>query len=319
MSLATLDLPRLSQTDLKNCLESDSEFANVTMLIEKSGDVQYYQDLATACMTPKAGKIGICGVVGEVTGRKRDPGVRFGPYDFDFAIWFLEFQQENMGASGSGITTIKLARWASTILEGYSAGGLIQNFTNFQIKPEILSILGPDRQQQIAGFTGWKLTFKGPEGTYQRPEQVTSPLISPRDTTAPQTVTLTCGTAGADIYYTLDLSHPWAGNFGKAGDNLVTTSEYTAGSVDVAGLTVGARYILTLNDGTVSAFIAADTTKTFTNAETGDVGTNVMFTVYLAACQLYSVPFTVSTAAVLSCRAFKTGSIGSNRVATQYT
>lgn len=212
MSLSTLDLPRLMQEDLKACLESDPEFTDVTVLCEDSGRVSYYQALAVACMTPKAGKIGLCAVIAEPTGKKRDPGVRFGPYDFDFGVWILEYREDNIGSSGTGKSAFNLARWASTILEGYAAGGLAQTFFNFQIKPENLSIMAGDGKEQIAGFTGWKLTFKGPEGDYQQPTQVAAPVISPREGAVPQTVTLTCSTAGASIYYTTDLSHPWSGN-----------------------------------------------------------------------------------------------------------
>lgn len=46
--------------------------------------------------------------------------------------------------------------------------------------------------------------------------KVVAPVISPAGTLPSVTVTLTCATSGAAIYYTLDGSHPWSGNTSAA-------------------------------------------------------------------------------------------------------
>lgn len=252
MSLATEDLTTLALNDIKGCLDSDVELIDVPVIVEDESNPTYGESVALACLTPKTGrtKFGIAVIVCQPSSKDSKPNMQYGPFVFSFRLWVIESRMQNSDTAngGTGIGSFNLARHVATLMKAYMAGGLILNFTDFQIRPLNMELEFEDKSRSV--FKGWAVEFNGPEGDTNTYTRVLPVIISPSSGAVTQTVTLSCATAGAAIYYTTDLSHPYSGG---------------------------------------------------------------------ATSTLYTVPLTISSASVVSARAFKSGSIGSIRTAARFT
>lgn len=196
------------QDDIADRLNADSYFEDITIIRARDGDIDTELDKALRFLTPKNSKIGAACIVGGVQIGVSNPDTP-GPYFDDGFIAVDTFENPvfNDGATGTGKRAEHIAGRANQVLHHYIPGGL--GGTMLSTKRAIFPL--PERAvpQGASGFTS---VFSVPIDNIVL-DKVTACTITPSSGTAPVAdITITCPTAGVDIYYTTDFSHPWPGN-----------------------------------------------------------------------------------------------------------
>lgn len=195
----------LMQADVAARLGADEYFGDITVLSERDGDIENGINRALKVLTAKSGKIGVAVVVGTVQADVPSPnlpGPLFGQSSLEVTIF--EHVTFNAGSNGTGKAAVDIGVRVLQILHHYSPGGLGSVITAADNALRPVGLLEP-------GVIGYKARVNfSADGMVRGKVQRVS--ISPTSGVAPQSVTLTCGTSGASIYYTLDKSYPCAGN-----------------------------------------------------------------------------------------------------------
>jgi hypothetical protein len=176
------------QQEIADRLLADPFFATVPVLVEAPRDVTFGLQAAAAAV----GTYGIVQVPHAAVSAPNAPGPIFDPVEF--AIRF----RENVPVS-SGPHALEAAETALALLHLYrpttvnevicAAPQALQRV----IEPNVVTYEVRVRTQAGAGYAV---------------PQVDAPIISCAGFASPQTVTLSCGTPGAAIFYTLDGSAP---------------------------------------------------------------------------------------------------------------
>lgn len=193
-----------AQVDFAARLSADEYFADITVLQERQGDLDNEIARAIGGITKKAGKLGAFVVVAAA---EADVGSGDAPLQFDgtrINIFVFENVTLNNGTAGTKKAAIDIATRICEVLHHYRPNGIGQ--TAFcdrdAIRPE---------KPPAKGVIAYRVAIRVPVNE-DVPTKVSTPTISPETGAAPQTVTITCATAGASIYYTTDESYPWSGN-----------------------------------------------------------------------------------------------------------
>lgn len=214
---------RYQQDDLKLLLESDDLFNNVTVITEDEGDIEAQMNKALGFYATKDGARGVCVIIQQPAGGDERPGISRGPLDLEWTLLVLEHRTFNKDTAkgGTGKKAWTVARRIHRILKNHRAGGLTMNFSPAKPKcivPAAASIEIGGRQVPLVAY---EVRFHGPEADTTVYTNVANPVVSAAsistDTgtqvgTAGDTVTITCATSGADVYYTTDISHPCSQN-----------------------------------------------------------------------------------------------------------
>jgi hypothetical protein len=239
---AALDGDKVSpllQADIKARLDADDLFNDITVLTEEENDLASEVAIALGCATPKDGKMGACVIVQQPIGSDENPGLQFGPMRLDWTLLVLENGQLNRDAD---IGTLKaawtIARRVQRVLKGYKPGGLAHPL--MPQKPCIVPTKAViNRGDEEIALTAYEVRLWCLEGDHEAFTKVAPPSIAAvPGLTAGATVTLSCATVGAAIYYTTDFSHPSAENgtlyeapFVVAAACVLRVAAFKAGSV----------------------------------------------------------------------------------------
>jgi hypothetical protein len=194
------------QTDLKARLEADAYFADIPVIIESEQDFLAQLTKLTANMIAKAGKRGTAVVIGPTTVDVPSPEVP-GPDWAPMKMFVTAYETPLLNkdpTAGTGKAAFEIARKIATVLHDYRAEGL---FDNALCETAAIRPAAPLHGDQIAYSVGLRIPDKDTAA-----DKVYVPIISPASGAAPQTLSITCATAGATIRYTLDGSYPAAGN-----------------------------------------------------------------------------------------------------------
>jgi len=186
------------QQEIADRLSSDDYFSDVTVLTERTADLENEINRALKVITAKDGKIGVAVVVGRLEARSNNADVP-GPH-FDKAtndVIAFENPLFNGGANGTGKAAVDICVTASQILHHYYAAGIGQTLIARTVDPE----------EAPEGATAYRLRVETPLDN-QILSKVVACTIAPAGGAVPQDVTLTCPTDGASIYYTLDDTYP---------------------------------------------------------------------------------------------------------------
>jgi hypothetical protein len=201
----------LHQTEIAARLRADEYFSDIVVVTERQGNIQGMIDRALSTIRGKDSKSGAAVIVGLFSADADNPNMPGPSYpDSGNLVQVWENPVINTGTAGTGKAAVDIAARIAQVLHHYYAAGIGQT----------MLVQGDNAIQPIP----LRELPSGTIGYYVRVSQaldalvldkVEIPEISVDGLTVPQTVTLSCGTAGASIYYTLDRSYPWAGDAGN--------------------------------------------------------------------------------------------------------
>jgi len=195
------------QQDLADRLAADEYFVDITVLTERTADLDNTIARALKLLTVKGSKIGVAVVVGLFTADADQPNAP-GPAYGSAATRVTVFENPliNGGATGTGKAAVDIAARVAQVLHHYLAGGIGQTC---MISGQ--DAIQPVPQQQLEmGTIAYQVRVETALDSAVLPK--VAPVAIAAAGTGPVTITLTCATSGAAIYRTLDGSYPWSGN-----------------------------------------------------------------------------------------------------------
>jgi hypothetical protein len=215
----------LDQEDFFHRISVDALFSDVTVLLQRKGVVDSDVEVALSTLNEKASKLGTCVVVLMPELQPDRPGAPGPEYKVLLTVQVIESPLLNGSDSGTGKSAESLATALRQLLHMFDTGG--RNTFTFESMEPI---------QTSADKVSYGVRFAR-NARDVRPSKVATPVISPASGAAPQTITLTCATVGASIYYTTDGSPPFSTN--------AEAELYTAPFNLAAAATVRAAAVLT--------------------------------------------------------------------------
>jgi hypothetical protein len=192
------------QNELVALCQADEVLGLVPILHERLGDINAEIEKSLGLVKQVSGKLGACVILQQPMADDRGSAAPGGLLQVVWTFLVLEDPLLNDSANGHQIRALKLCRRLVRVVKLYAAGGMA---TTMLADPKtIVPIANP-----IAPIA-YQVTFRCTETSGGTMQKVIQPTIAPNGGVTPQLVTLSSGTAGAAIYYTLDGSHPWSGN-----------------------------------------------------------------------------------------------------------
>ena len=187
------------QEDIAERLRSDEVLGTFAIVTERKADVASEVRLALGTIESTAGGQGVCIVVLQLVGDAEASDLPHPFLRLEPAIRVLEHPILNNGA----LRGIDIARRVARLFWHYQAIGIASAFAPG--RPFIQPVDDP-----IAPVA-YEVVFECHESEFSGSSKVAAPLIEATFETVPTTVTITTATVGAQIYYTLDGSHPRPG------------------------------------------------------------------------------------------------------------
>jgi len=187
------------QLDLAGRLRADANFATIPVLVQRKGVTDSDIEIALSTLNTAGGKIGLVIIVLMPELAPLTPDAPGPEYLVRPAIQVIEDPLLNLGADGTGISAEQTAQWIRQLIHYFAGRSGLYVCAGMEPVPR-----GDNRPSY-----GVRFSRRASDPSYQR---CGLPLISPDSGAAPQTVTLTCATAGAALYYTVDGSYPSSAN-----------------------------------------------------------------------------------------------------------
>jgi hypothetical protein len=205
-----LDVIDALPDELKARLEADDFFADIPIIVADAGNVLAEVERKMAVESEKAGKRGVAVIVLPPLGDDVAPEIRFGPLKLRPAFQVIEHAELNNDEKGTKKSWRRVARKIHLVVKPLALIGLTTEFVADTpcIEPvDFTSELGPM-------VKGGQVNFVCFEADAEDVDQVAMPLFSDGAGETP-TLVMSCGTAGAEIWYTTDDSYPAPGNVGS--------------------------------------------------------------------------------------------------------
>lgn len=215
------DALELDQEDFFGRLLASPDLAEVKILLQRKGVIQSDIDTALAVLNDRgSGKIGACVIVLMPSLTPESPDVPGPLYKINMVVQVIEQPAFNLGATGTGLSAEQIAQHVRMLFQHFSNGhGGTYGFASM----EPITV--------AEGQISYGVRFDRQAGDTAAPI-VNMPAISATGAAAPATVTITCATAAAAIYYTTDGSYPSSAN--------ATATLYTAPFVQATAATIRA-------------------------------------------------------------------------------
>ena len=228
MNVGTLDVIDRLPFELQARLEADEFFDDIPVVVAEEGDVAMMIAKKQAVVTEKSGRVGVAVIVLQILADDDYPEVGLGPMTLRPAFQVVENVELNKGANGTQKSARRVARRIRDVIKTLSLGGIVTEF-----KPDKPAIEPVELAAELGKTVrAYQVNFVTYESDDEPAGQVDPPQFAAVDGPTPQ-VEITCATAGAAIWYSLDGSYPAPGRPGA--------SLYTAPlDIPEAGLTVRA-------------------------------------------------------------------------------
>jgi len=190
--------------DMQARLEADAYFIDVPIFVlrpraqEGAAQIQTRIDQALSGLVQKAGKCGAAVTLLMPTGDTDKPNIPGPALRFTYTARVQEIIGVNMGPNGTQKSAEEIA---VAVLQCFHHASL----NGRHVLTASADTLTPSLEADP------KLTYDvrfSAQGNLAKPTKCAQPIISPSSGAVPQTVTLTCATATAAIYYTTDGSYP---------------------------------------------------------------------------------------------------------------
>lgn len=197
--IKAIDVIDLLPDELAAALQSDPFFDDITVVVAERGNVLKTIQEKQSIVSSKGGKWGVAVVVVQLVADDELPEVAFGSLKLRPAFHVLEQPTQNNSKTGTGKSARKVARKIRDIIKPLALAGLC---TEFIFERECILPL----QLPVENLVGYEINCHTYECDTEKIDQVAAPqFVIAEDGSS---VTLTCATAGATIYYTLDDSFP---------------------------------------------------------------------------------------------------------------
>jgi hypothetical protein len=198
MSAVDLDMV---QRELKARLESDEYFQDIPVIDYRQANLQSELEKMISGLTGKAGKNGIFAYLSGFVANVGDPDVSGPLFDgIGFNAVIFELPLINMGSTGTRKPALQTAIRLAQVLHQYRPEGISE--TILVRKEAIRQTDTPDDSA-----VSYSVPVMVP-AHIDPPAKCAVPVLDVPDAAAPQTVTITCATAGAAVWYTLNDSYP---------------------------------------------------------------------------------------------------------------
>jgi hypothetical protein len=187
------------QEDIGARLEADEFFTHIAVLVQRKGVTESEIETALNVLNAASGKVGACAIVLMPTLSAPNANVPGPQFQIDFIVRVLENPTLNRDAGGTNKSAEEIALRVLHLLHHFTALGRVG--TLYAAKnaatpfAELDGIVGYDCQ--LSTMAG--LPFA---------DKVQTPGIAVAGVLPDVSVTITCGTAGASVFYTLDESYP---------------------------------------------------------------------------------------------------------------
>ena len=206
--MSPTDLWPLLQSDLLGVLLADDFIGTRAGLAVEPGAVESVVNtkLAKAVGAGRDGRVGVGFLVLPVERAEDDnPSLPGGPLKLTLTIQFVEHVTLNQAATGTRFPIRIYAARAAKILKLYTPVGFTQSLV--PANPVISEFTNHTNKALRVG----QVTFTALEADEMPLHRINRPQLAVSGTSFPYTITVTAPEAAA-IYYTLDGSHPYAGN-----------------------------------------------------------------------------------------------------------
>ena len=190
------------RTQIQQRLQAVAYFADITILTEDKGDIENEIARALGAVTAAGGKLGICAVVMTAAGSVRNPNLP-GPYleAITVAVHVEENVLINNAVAGTSKPASDVAEQVLAALHRWTPTGFVRPLI---AQPNTVRVVEP-----AIGDIAYACVLAVANGIpVVTLSTVATPVADPADGEVPQTVELTCATAGAAIFYTTDGSLP---------------------------------------------------------------------------------------------------------------
>lgn len=204
--ILTTDIIDLLPYELQARLEEDEFFSDIPVVVAEEGNVAAEMERKQAALKTKAGKRGVAVVVLQVVADDDFPNLAFGPMTIYPSFEVIEYVELNRDANGTQKSARKVARRIRDVVKCMGLVGLVKNMQ--PDKPCIEPVnVGEELGKLVKAY---KVNFKCLEISAQDVSCVAIPHF---ESLAPAAqFAITCATAEAVIYYTLDDSYPRPSN-----------------------------------------------------------------------------------------------------------
>lgn len=184
------------QEDVKARLDNADYFSDVTVLLQRQGNIDNEVQRALSVLNEKAGKMGACVIVLMPETEAPEENLPGPPIEIVLSVQVIEVDTFNADTDngGTGKDAESLANHVLSLLHHYAAyllGGIL------------VADKKPIRPIKVDNGVSYIVTVRLRTGLNS-----TNKVRTPELTNEADMITLTCATAGATIHYTLDGSYP---------------------------------------------------------------------------------------------------------------
>jgi len=207
MSLSGYDIPDRLTRDIEALLNADPYNVDIPVVRVEPWDTAQQVQNKIAGVKMKASKRGAALLVLPIEDADDESAnLDAAVMTYSIAIQAFTVRELNQQSAGTQKTAYKIIRRAAEWLKPMRLDGITTDFV--PDKPSLMRVSLKDQPQ----IEMWQLNIRASEADEESIQRVGSVSIGTSGALPAVTVTLTCGTAGASIYYTTDGTLPWSGN-----------------------------------------------------------------------------------------------------------
>lgn len=184
-------------------LQADDYFCDIPVVVAEEGNVRLTMEQKQAAVTQRSGKRGVGVIVTQLVLDDDVQNVQFGPLTFRIAIQIVENVELNRDANG----TRKAARQVGRrIRDVFKNTGILDLTKAILTEQDFMVPVPLDEKVFGANLKCYQCNLVCLEGAS---DDVLSQAAMPQVTVNEQAqLSLSCATAGAEVWYTLDDSYP---------------------------------------------------------------------------------------------------------------
>ena len=201
MSILSTDVIDLLPEELEAAILSDTFLSTVPVAVAERGNVLLELERRQSVLTARNGKRGAAIIVLQLEGDDRLKDTHYGPMTYRPAIQIVENVEINRGADGTGLSARKIARRLRDTFKHLSLVGICTPFMTDD--PFLVTV--PMKEENLVAY---QINFTCNEADDESISKVAQPVIALSGSLPAVTVTVTCATAGASIYYTTNGAQP---------------------------------------------------------------------------------------------------------------